>query len=128
MRRQLLFPFVFLLAQPMLVAGGPALAGNGPMKFEHRKKSPDAPPLRPIEYYCTDAEGKRHELGDVICITTSCYSQLARCGMSLNNPAWRKLQDGCPGASLHDPYELLDPAFDPAAIDPQISTPEAQPS
>jgi hypothetical protein len=50
-----------------------------------------------VEYYCTDAEGKRRELGEVICITASCQSWMARCDMSLNSPTWRKMQDGCPG-------------------------------
>jgi hypothetical protein len=92
--------------------------------FKHREKSPDAPPLPVIEYYCTDATGARRELGEVICITASCQTILARCEMSLNNPMWREIQKGCPAASLDDPLQLLDPGFDPGPVNPLISHPK----
>ena len=57
------------------------------------------PPMPGVEYYCTDATGARREIGDVICITASCQVWVARCEVSLNNPTWRKLSDGCPGVS-----------------------------
>ena len=104
----------------------PALAGDG--RFRHREKSPDAPPLPKIEYYCTDAEGKRRELGEIICITASCQSWLAQCGMSANNPAWRKLQDGCPGVSLRPRQGLGDPLLDALPVHPEIGTTEPEPS
>ncbi|SFP47394.1 hypothetical protein [Tranquillimonas alkanivorans] len=63
---------------------------------------PAAPPLPKIELYCTDGQGERRELGEVICITASCQTWLARCEMSQNNVMWRKIQDGCPGAGLLD--------------------------
>lgn len=55
-------------------------------------------PMEGVEYYCTDADGARVELGQVICIRASCLTWLARCDMSLNIPMWRKVQDGCPAA------------------------------
>lgn len=58
------------------------------------------PPLPGVEYYCTGGTGERHELGEVICITASCQTWMARCEMSQNTPMWRKLQDGCPGVGL----------------------------
>ena len=97
--------------------------------FKHREKSPNAPPLPKIEFFCTDASGGRREIGEVMCIATGCQTYLAKCGMSLNNPAWRKIQDGCPGASLmFSPAKRLDPAFDTHPVHPQIATPETQPS
>ncbi len=59
-------------------------------------------PLAGVEYYCTDSTGGRVELGQVICISASCTTWLARCEMSLNNPMWRKIQDGCPAARVID--------------------------
>ena len=60
------------------------------------------PPMAGVEYYCTDSNGQRVELGQVICITASCQTWLAKCDMSLNSPTWRKVQDGCPAVSLID--------------------------
>lgn len=59
-------------------------------------------PLPGVEYYCRDAAGDRREVGEVMCITASCQIWTARCEMGANNnlTMWRKLQDGCPGASL----------------------------
>lgn len=76
-----------------------------------RDTAPDVPPKpKPIEVYCTDGQGDRHELGDVICITASCATWMARCEMSLNNVIWRKTQDGCPGVSLDERLRRLSPA------------------
>ncbi len=76
----------------------PGLAGAGTLR---RGAPSDAPPLKPIELYCTDGEGHRVELGEVICIQAGCDPEyLARCDMSLNNVMWRKVQDGCPGVLL----------------------------
>lgn len=67
----------------------------------------DAPPLRKIECYCTDKTGGRVELGDLVCLNVGGRIFLARCEMSLNNPMWREVTDGCVSASLLD-----DEAFD----------------
>lgn len=60
------------------------------------------PPMPGVEYYCTDSFGARVELGHVICVTASCQTWMARCEMAVSNGTamWRKLQDGCPTASL----------------------------
>lgn len=60
------------------------------------------PPLPGVEYYCTNSEGQRVELGGVICVTASCTTWMARCEMAATNrmAIWRKTQDGCPGAAL----------------------------
>ena len=62
------------------------------------------PPLPGVEYYCTNADGSRVELGSVICVTASCQTWMAKCEMAASNrmAMWRKTQDGCPGASLLD--------------------------
>lgn len=82
-------------------------------------------PYRPMEnwdYYCTDGTGNRVEIGEVICITASCLSWTARCEMAANNnlAMWRKLQDGCPGASLLYRIERLQPGLDPGAVHAEI--------
>lgn len=70
--------------------------------FKHRVKSENAPPLPVIELYCTDTQGKRRELGEVVCIrASSCQEMLAKCDMSLNNVMWRQIQEGCPTAATH---------------------------
>ncbi|MEM6762030.1 MAG: hypothetical protein AAF615_04060 [Pseudomonadota bacterium] len=48
--------------------------------------------------YCTDSSGRRVELGQQVCLTVGRRSVLAVCGMSLNNPAWRFQDEGCPTA------------------------------
>lgn len=63
------------------------------------------------ECYCTN-RGERIEMGGMTCIRIGSTEYLARCGMSLNNPAWRKVEDGCPpaaGASLNDRLKRLQP-------------------
>ena len=98
--------------------------------FQHREKAADAPPLPKIEFYCTDGRGERRELGEVICITASCQTWTAKCDMSLNNVMWRKLQDGCPAASLDpSPSERLQrlfPSANPRLVDTEIASTETQ--
>ena len=89
-----------------------------------RVMAADVPPPKPIELYCTDGEGRRVELGGTTCIRASCLTWPARCEMSLNNVMWRKLQDGCPGVSLHGG----EPALDPGAVDPEVRAAEVRPS
>ena len=89
--------------------------------FKHRIKSPDAPPLPVIEFYCTDSVGARREMGEFLCITASCQTWMARCEMALNNPVWRKVQDGCPGVGIFDRINALRPDY----LDPISSIPTA---
>ncbi|MBV1868166.1 MAG: hypothetical protein KUG69_09710 [Marinosulfonomonas sp.] len=91
---------------PLMIALCSPAYGDG---FKHVEKSANAPPLPKIEYYCTDATGARRELGEVICINASCLTWMAKCGMSLNNAVWRKLQDGCPTADLRTRIRALMP-------------------
>ncbi len=63
------------------------------------------PPAKGYSYpecYCTN-RGERVEMGETSCIRIGSQSYTAMCGMSLNNPTWRKVKDGCdpvPGLSL----------------------------
>jgi len=70
------------------------------------------PPLPGVEYYCTNSQGERIEIGGVICITASCNTWMARCEMTSSNrmAIWRKTQDGCPGAGLMGRLGQLKPA------------------
>jgi len=52
------------------------------------------------ECYCTDRYGKRHEIGDIICLTVDERSYEAKCVMALNNPFWRDQNRGCLSSSL----------------------------
>lgn len=47
--------------------------------------------------YCTDSAGRRIEMGQTACLQIGSREVLARCEMSLNNPAWREQQQSCPG-------------------------------
>lgn len=49
--------------------------------------------------FCTDSTGQRIELGMTSCLKIGSQSFLARCGMSLNNPIWRRVDDKCPAPS-----------------------------
>jgi hypothetical protein len=82
------------LAAPLLLLPGLAPAEEAPAPFT------GYPPMEGVDYYCNDRDGIRHELGEVICVTAGCDSWTARCDMSLNSPTWRRIGDGCPGASL----------------------------
>jgi hypothetical protein len=46
--------------------------------------------------FCTDSEGQRIELGRMTCLQVGSQQFMARCAMSLNNPTWRRVSDGCP--------------------------------
>ncbi len=59
-----------------------------------------APPLPKIECYCTDKIGERREMGELVCLDVGGRLFTARCEMSLNNPMWREVSEGCLSASL----------------------------
>lgn len=45
--------------------------------------------------FCSN-RGTHVAMGDLSCLRVDGRVFLARCGMSLNNPVWREVQDGCP--------------------------------
>lgn len=57
-------------------------------------------PGKTIDCYCTDATGDRVELGDLICLQVDGRMFTAQCQMSLNNPMWREITDGCVSSAL----------------------------
>jgi len=67
-----------------------------------------------IDCYCTDSDGARQELGEMICLAVDGKMFMAQCQMSLNVPMWRKISDGCLSSALP---QSLQPAFDTGAID-----------
>jgi hypothetical protein len=48
-----------------------------------------------VDCYCTNATGERVELGEMICLRVNGRSFMAQCQMSLNNPMWREISEGC---------------------------------
>lgn len=77
-----------------------------------------------VDCYCTDRSGERIELGQMICLQVDGRMFMARCEMSLNNPMWREVTEGC--LSSHLPTDLLrrlhrlHPSGDPAPIYPKV--------
>ncbi|MGR3660185.1 MAG: hypothetical protein ACU0CA_03220 [Paracoccaceae bacterium] len=59
--------------------------------------------------HCRDGNGQRRELGEVICITASCLTWMAKCELVLNNAIWRKTQEGCPTAGLYERFLRVKP-------------------
>jgi hypothetical protein len=51
------------------------------------------------ECYCTN-RGARVEIGETACLRVGGRRFTALCAMSLNNPAWREVEDGCPPDGL----------------------------
>ena len=51
-----------------------------------------------VDCWWRGSSGERFELGDITCFTISGRSFTAQCQMSLNNPMWRELHEGCVGA------------------------------
>ncbi|WP_417727414.1 hypothetical protein [Roseovarius sp.] len=70
-----------------------------------------------IECYCTDRNGARIEMGEMICLQVDGRMFMAQCQMSLNVPMWRKISDGCLSSSLP---QSLQPALDAGGVDAQI--------
>ncbi|MEO0343662.1 MAG: hypothetical protein AAF198_09510 [Pseudomonadota bacterium] len=53
------------------------------------------PVAKEIECYCTDSQGDRVELGQVLCLRVDGRAFRARCEMALNNPFWREIEGDC---------------------------------
>lgn len=83
------------------LAASPVL---GQSKLGKQKRSG---PVKWPECYCTDRYGKRHEMGDIICLTVGGRSFEAKCVMAQNNPFWRDQKRGCSIGSL--PMQKMTP-------------------
>lgn len=70
--------------------------------------------------HCRDGNGQRREIGEVICITASCLTWMAKCELALNNAIWRKTQEGCPTAGLYERFLRAKPEMSlrPATFNP----------
>ena len=66
--------------------------------------------------YCTDKTGARVELGTEICMQVGGRDFIARCEMSLNNPMWREISQGCLSSSNH-PTDDGDPVINAHLVD-----------
>jgi len=102
----------FLMLIPTLSQAGPAediAAVNGQSKGAY-------------DYYCTGSDGERFELGEIVCLVNNSCSQtwLAKCDLSLNSPMWRKVQDGCPAATLLQRFQRLKPGYYSIPVSPEI--------
>ncbi len=75
-----------------------------------------------IDCYCTDTSGSRVELGETICMQVDGRMFMAQCQMSLNNPMWRELNEGCLSSGLAPlpGFERGEPALDPGLVDPHV--------
>ena len=99
-------PMRYLIIASLCLALAPAVAAAdepvraGPVKVANEFTPPK--PKKGYRYpdcFCTDSEGKRVEMGMTSCLKIGSQSFLARCGMSLNNPTWRRVDDTCPAPS-----------------------------
>jgi hypothetical protein len=88
---------------PLLLAATPALGDS----------TTDG---KTTECYCTDRNGARVEMGEMICLQVDGRMFMAQCQMSLNNPMWREISDGCLSSGL----KLPQPAVDAGGVDAQI--------
>ena len=60
-----------------------------------------------IDCYCTDSTGGRIELGETICLQVDGRMFMAQCQMSLNNPMWREVSEGCLSSRLDRGQPLI---------------------
>lgn len=70
-------------------------AATGAAAFDYHRDRPA--PKDGFSYpdcYCTN-RGERVELGELACLRIDGRRFTARCDMSLNNPTWRRLKEGC---------------------------------
>ncbi|MEQ8292399.1 MAG: hypothetical protein RIA08_09350 [Roseovarius sp.] len=70
-----------------------------------------------VDCYCTDKTGGRVEIGEMTCLHVDGRSFMAQCQMSLNNPMWREVSEGCLSSSLSEPVE---PPVDAFGVHPKI--------
>lgn len=84
-----------LIALLTLLAG----AAAGQTYDYHRDRPAPREGFSYPECYCTN-RGERVELGETACLRVGGRSFTARCDMSLNNPTWRRVEDGCPPDGL----------------------------
>ena len=90
---------ISLTIAALVLAGAPALAEDPAPQVRQTQGYTPKPPKDGFKYpecFCTDSGGKRVEIGQTACLQIGSRQVMARCGMSLNNPAWRHLSTDCP--------------------------------
>ena len=100
-----LYPILYTMIRAFflsLLIAGPALADV------------TSPSGKTVDCYCTDSKGQRVELGQTICLQVDGRMFMAQCQMSLNNPMWREMSEGCLSS------ELSQPPLQSSPVDPQI--------
>lgn len=120
-----------LVAIAVLLSSAAALAEG----MEPMSPAPDSKPLPQSQSGAAVIDGCRYPggyaaQGETVCIDVCGDRYLARCGMVLNNTAWRRVRDGCgPDDSLSSLglperlAHLAQPGVDPVLIHAQISRP-----
>ena len=83
-------PAILASAVLALAASAPAAAQQPDWVRPPAKEGYEYPPC-----YCTNRE-ERVQIGATACLRIGSREVLARCAMSVNNPIWRPLQEGCP--------------------------------
>ena len=69
-------------------------AAAGAQSDYHRSRPAPKEGFSYPDCYCTN-RGERVELGELSCLRVGGQRFTARCDMSLNNPTWRRVRDGC---------------------------------
>lgn len=99
-----LLPIIFILS-PQIALAAEQLASKP------KVKAPDC--------YCTDKVGARVELGTMVCMKVGGRDFIARCEMSLNNPMWREISQGCMSSSNQN-LDSGNPLNDAPLVDAEI--------
>ena len=73
-----------------------------------------------VECYCTDTQGSRVELGQTVCRFVDGKSFMAQCQMSLNNPMWRRLQEGCLSSDAGGMSHPAEPLLQSTPVHPKV--------
>jgi hypothetical protein len=92
-------PAAAALTALAMTAPSVAVAGDFDILFAQGPAYNPPPAKEGYSYpdcYCTDSDGQRVEMGQRACLRIGTRLVLARCEMSLNNPAWRPESEGCP--------------------------------
>jgi len=92
--RQILFIIALML---LGIAIGPGYANAQSSQSPYYSVPPAKEGYHYPDCYCTDSNGQRVDMGKTACLVIGSRRVLARCDMSLNNPAWREESEGCPG-------------------------------
>ncbi|MBO9479098.1 hypothetical protein J7382_16240 [Shimia sp. R11_0] len=79
----------------------------------------------PVDCYCTDKQGQRVEVGEMICLQVDGRMFMAQCQMSLNVPMWREISPGCLSSRLSapartGPLQSFDPSIHTSGIDAKV--------